>query len=242
MIEVNLIPDVKLELIKAQKMRNKVISITALVGLASVATVVVLAFYVFGVQALRGSLADTAINNNIEKLKKVEDLDKTLTIQNQLVKITGLNKSKKISSRLFDLLNSVIPPAPNDIQISLINVDTVANVVHLEGQALNSYPAVEIFKKTLENAILDYKDQDGQAQQIKLINDIVVSNTSYGQDLSGRRLLGFSMGFSYAPELFDQASKGVNIKVNVNGDVTDSYINIPKSIFADKVIEIKKEK
>lgn len=242
MIEVNLIPDVKLELIKAQKIRNKVISITALIGLVSVATVVALAFYVFGVQALRGSLSDTAINNHMNDLKKVEDLDKTLTIQNQLVKITGLNKSKKVSSRLFDLLNSVIPPSPNDIQISVINVDTAGSVIKLEGQALNSYPAVEIFKKTLENAILDYRDQDGQTRQIKLIDDIVISNTSYGQDLSGRRLLGFSMGFSYAPELFDQTSKGVNIKINIDGDVTDSYVNIPKSIFADKVIEIEKEK
>ena len=43
MIEINLLPNVKRELLKTRAMRNRVISISFLVGGASIAAVVVLA-------------------------------------------------------------------------------------------------------------------------------------------------------------------------------------------------------
>ena len=45
MIEINLLPNVKRELLKTRAMRNRVISISFLVGGASIAAVVVLALF-----------------------------------------------------------------------------------------------------------------------------------------------------------------------------------------------------
>ena len=91
MIEINLIPDVKQELIRAERVRSVVISVSIVVGLAAMAIVAILAVYVFGVQAVRSGLDDQAIKDGGAKLAKVEDLSKILTIQNQLNKISALN-------------------------------------------------------------------------------------------------------------------------------------------------------
>lgn len=238
MIEINLVPDVKQELIKAQRMRTSVITGAVLIGIASVAAVVILAMYVFGVQTLRSNLADSAISSGIKKLKAVDDLSKTLTIQNQLTKITALNSTKNIDSRIFDVLSAVIPPAPDDIKISSLRIDSEDGTISLEAQASNSYPAVEVFKKTLESAKLRYKDDKNKLQEVDLATDISISDTSYGSDSTGSKVLRFSMSFVYAPELFAPSSKDTTIAIIVNGNVTDSYIGIPKSIFADRAIDI----
>jgi len=47
MIEVNLIPDVKLELLKARKVRTNVISLSILITIVTAGAVALLAFYVF---------------------------------------------------------------------------------------------------------------------------------------------------------------------------------------------------
>ena len=152
MIEINLVPDVKQELIMAQRIRSMVIAVAVLIGSVSVAIVAILAMYVFTVQAVRSGVADGEITKGSKQLASVEDLSKTLTIQNQLTKISSLNSDKKITSRTFNLLNAIIPPSPNDIQISNLTIDTDTSLITIEGQAPNSYAAAEVFRKTIEGA------------------------------------------------------------------------------------------
>lgn len=231
MIEINLVPNVKQELIKAQRVRSKVIAGAIVVGIASVAAVLLLAFYVFGVQAARGFIADNAIDDGNNKLTKVEDLSKTLTIQNQLTKIPALNNNKKIDSRVFDLLLAIIPPAPNDIKISDMTVDSATNTITINGQATNSYAAVEVFKKTIDGAKVEFS---GNTEGVKLASNISTSNTSYGEDSSGAKVLRFTISFTYDKELFSPESMNVAIVVSTQGNVTDSYLGVPKNIFTDR--------
>lgn len=238
MIEINLIPDVKQELIKAQRVRSTVITSAIFVGMVSVGIVVALAIYVFTVQTVRSGLLDNSIKNGSDKLAKVEDLSKTLTIQNQLTKISDLNSNKKIDSRIFDLLNAVIPPAPNDIKISDLTIDSATNTITINGQAANSYAAVEVFKKTIEGAQVKYTDSDKKEQKLVLASSISTSNTSYGEDSSGAKVLRFTLSFVYAPELFSPSSKNVSVVITTSGNATDSYIGVPKSIFTDRATDL----
>jgi len=112
MIEINLIPDVKRELLRAQRARTTVISAAIVISIVAGAVVAALALYVYGVQTVRGALLDNQIKDGAAKLSKVEDLSKILTIQNQLSRISELNSQKNIDSRLFDVLAAVIPPRP----------------------------------------------------------------------------------------------------------------------------------
>lgn len=239
MIEINLVPDVKQELIKAQRVRSTVISFSIATGIIVIGAVILLAVYTFGVQTLRSGAADTAINEGADKLSKVEDLSKTLTIQNQLTKISTIHGDTKITSRLFDILVAIIPPVPNDIKISSLTLDTNAGTLVIEGQAANSYAAVEVFKKTIEGAKVKFKAEGSDTQQeVELATNVSTSNTSYGEDSSGAKVLRFTISFVYAPEVIATTSKETSIKIATNGNATDSYLGVPKSIFVDKAKDI----
>jgi len=238
MIEINLVPDIKQELLRAQSIRAKVITGSIFIGVASVAIVTLLVIYVFTVQAIRGGLADTSIKQGSDKLMAVTDLSKTLTIQNQLTKISSLNNNKKIDSRIFDLLNAIIPPAPNNIRISNLIINSSTGLITIDGQAANSYAAVEVFKKTIEGTTLKYTDNNDEPQAIELASHISTSDTSYGEDTTGAKVLRFTLSFAYAPELFAPSSKNISIAITIDGNVTDSFLGVPKSIFADRAVDI----
>ncbi len=232
MIEINLIPDVKQELLKAQRARAVVISISIVSGIVAVAAVAILAVYVFGVQTVRSALADDTITKGADKLGQVEDLSKILTIQNQLKLISELNDRKNMDSRVFDVLAAVIPPAPNDAQLSQVTINADTSTLTLEGQT-RSYDTMEVFKKTIDSAIIVFT-QDGTEQQVKLATDISTSDISFGEDATGTKVVRFTLSFTYAKELFSPNIPAIVIKLNVNGNVTDSYLGIPKSIFAER--------
>lgn len=238
MIEINLIPDVKRELIKAQRTRSVVITISIIVSIISIAAVAILAVYIFSVQLIRGNLLDSAIKDENAKLTKVEDLSKMLTIQNQLTKISELNNNKKITSRIFNMLDNINPPAPNDIAMTSISVDTSLQSVSIEGQAAVGYSALEIFKKTIAGAKVKYTDGEGKQQYADLASNISTKDVSYGEDSSGAKVLRFSVDFTYTPELFALISKDESVVITVNGNVTDSYQGVPRSIFTDRATDI----
>lgn len=238
MIEVNLVPDVKQELIKAQRVRAAVISFSILSGIVAVAVVVILAIYSYGVQSVRSVILDDGITKGSDQLSSVEDLSKTLTIQNQLTKISALNSDKKIDSRIFDVLNKIIPPKPNDVQISNLSIDSSTSSITIEGQAANSYAAVEVFKKTIDSARVKFTADEAQ-QEVDLASNVSTSDTSYGEDSSGAKVLRFTLSFSYAPELFSPTSKSVTIVISAQGNATDSYLGVPKSIFVDRARDLE---
>lgn len=238
MIEINLVPDVKQELIKAQRVRATVISFSILIAFVTAGVVTLLAVYVFGFQAIRSGIADGAIKDEAAKLASVEDLSKTLTIQNQLTKISTMHADKKINSRIFNVLNAIIPPAPNDIKISTLSLDSVAGTISIEGQAANSYAAVEVFKKTIEGAKVKFT-VDQAAQEVTLASNVSTGDTSYGEDSTGSKVLRFTMVFNYAPELFASSSTNLSVIISTNGNATDSYLGVPKSIFVDRAKDIE---
>lgn len=236
MIEINLVPDVKQELIHAQQVRSTVISFSIVISIIAAGVVALLAVYVFGVQAVRSNLADTEITKDANQLKGVSDLGKVLTIQNQLTKIDQLHDNSFVQSRVFDMLNSIIPPAPSSVTISDLVVSTDDGTVTLQGQsgATSSYTAVDTFKKTIAGANVSYTDSTGRTQQVPLASNLSTGDTSYGEDASGAQVLRFSLTFSYAPELLSPDSSNVRIVLTTTGNATDSYLGIPKSIFADR--------
>lgn len=236
MIEINLIPDVKQELLRAQRTRATVISSSIIVSLIALGAVVALMLYVFGVQTVRGAILDGQIEEGDKKLAQVEDLSKILTIQNQLSKINELNSQKKMDSRVFDVLAAVIPPAPNDIQVSQVAINAEEGTIRIEGQT-RGYDSMEVFKKTVDSAVVIYT-QESEEQEIKLADEISVTDTSYGENAEGQKVLRFTLTFKYPEELFSPSIPLVTLKLNVNGNVTDSYLGLPKSIFAERATDL----
>lgn len=236
MIEINLVPDVKQELLRAQSMRAAVISGAILTSIIAGAVVVLLALYVYGVQTVRSGIVSDEIKTQYKTLSEVKDLSKVLTIQNQLATMSELNANKKIDSRIFSVVSAVVPPAPNEVQISQIDINSADSIISFEGQT-RAYDSMEVFKKTVDSAIVVYKE-DGEERTVKLATTLDTSEISYGENASGEKVLMFTISFEYPVELFSPSVKDVTIKLSVDGNVTDSYLGIPRSIFAERATEV----
>ena len=231
MIEINLLPNVKRELLKTRAMRNRVISISFLVGGASIAAVVVLAL-ILGSQIAAEAVQSGVIKDRNDKLMAVEDLNKVVTIQHQLTKINEQHSGKKINSRIFDVVTAVNPVAPNNVSFSDIKVNPESKTITLEGSAVNGYSALETLKKTILNTKIQTTDGD-KSSEVSLTKEIKDGDTSFGENSEGKKVLQFSFSFEYAEELLAPANNGTVSVLTPTGkvDVTDSRQGIPDSLF-----------
>ena len=231
MIEINLLPNVKRELLKTRAMRNRVISISFLVGGASIAAVVVLAL-ILGSQIAAEAVQNGVIKDRNDKLMAVEDLNKVVTIQHQLTKINEQHSGKKLNSRIFDVVTAVNPVAPNNVSFSDIKVNPESKTITLEGSAVNGYSALETLKKTILNTKIQTTDGD-KSSEVSLTKEIKDGDTSFGENSEGKKVLQFSFSFEYAEELLEPANNGTVSVLTPTGkvDVTDSRQGIPDSLF-----------
>ena len=138
---------------------------------------------------------------------------------------------------MFDVLSAIIPPAPNEVQISQLAVNAEESTITLEGQT-RAYDSMEVFKKTIESTLIVYTE-DGTESQMKLASDISTTDISYGENASGQKLLRFTISFKYPPELLSAKVPVLTFKLSINGNVTDSYLGIPKSIFTERAKDIE---
>jgi Tfp pilus assembly protein PilN len=239
MIEINLVPDVKQEFLKAKRVRTVVISTAVLVGLASIAIVALLAVYAFLGQTVRSSLADSEIKDKSAQLAKVEDLGKTLTIQHQLEELSEIHNGTNVMSRFFEMLAAINPSAPNQVTFSMARVDAETNSVRLEGQAVNGFNAADTLKKTILSTTLSYRDETNEMKTLPLAQSVALSELSYGEDSTGRKVLRFTLTFDYDPAFFSPVSRDAVIVPPNRQNVTDSFLRLPESLFGDRIDEEK---
>ena len=240
MIEINLIPDVKREYLHAQRMRNGVISLSILVSIIAGAAVALLVVYV-GTQSAREWLTDNEIKDQYSKISSVKDANQIVTIQNQLAQLSSMHKDKSIDSRIFDVLSAINPAAPNDVKMSTVSLDPSETKLSIEGSAANSFEATDKLKKMILNTKLSYTDGDNRVQTVKLADDVTVSDTSYGEDASGAKVLRFKLTFTYPKELLSNSSKNLRIEAPTGStNVTDSRLHVPDSLFTPKATNKEK--
>lgn len=235
MIEINLVPDIKQELLRAQRVRNYVISGAVIAGIVSVALVIILSL-ILGGQAVASNVLDGRVNSSFAQLKGTQDLSKVLTIQNQLSNISEMHSVKNIDSRLFPLLDAINPSAPNTISIASAKVDAAAKTITIEGEAANMYDAAEAFKKSIAGTTIEFV-QDGKRETIPLVaeaNAITSSDVGVSEDAAGKKVLRLTLSFEYPAELFAVSSKDAVIKSPVRSNVTDSYLGVPQSLFGER--------
>ena len=234
MIEINLIPDVKQEMIRAQKMRNTAITLSVLLALVSGGLVAALGILV-GVQALHENIVRDQITKQFSTLQNTTDIDKALTVQSQLSSISELNDKKTINSRAFDVISAINPAAPNDIRYSSIVIDPTTKTLTIEAVAANSYSATDTFRKLILNTKIE-GTAEGQATSVPLTDDVIISDASYGENGNSQRVLSFKASFVYPDGLFDNTLQNIRIVTPTSKtDVTDSHLGVPLSLFSAPV-------
>lgn len=163
--EINLVPDIKNEMIKTLKFRNLVFFLCIVVAAASAGITAILGVIAGGQQLAIDSKQHT-VDNLSNKLNSYEDLSDFLTIKDQLGNISTLTENKQVVSRTFNILSAMIPTGADSIIISNLNVNLEEEqpTFTLEAQAnagaepYIDYNVLDSFKKSMQYLRYDYGD------------------------------------------------------------------------------------
>lgn len=145
-VQFNLLPQVKLDYLKVQRSRNKIIGIAIMVSIISFGIFLLTFFSVSVIQRTQQKNLDGDIKTASGKLQSIQGLDQVLTVQNQLSSLVNLHQSKHITSRIFTYLPQL---TPTNVQVGSLKLDLAANTMQLDGTA-NSQLAVNTFIDTLK--------------------------------------------------------------------------------------------
>ena len=188
--EINLVPDVKGEMIKALKIRNYTFFISIIVAIASVAVILIFFIISGGQQAVVDGKKST-LENLSAKINNYEDLSKYLTVKDQLGNLSAISNNKKLLSRTFGVLSALLPTNGDTITISELHINLSTNepTISFDAQANANLPphidynVLDSFKKSMQYMRYDYGNYvDKEGNEIPAY--CIIETASNGATLS----------------------------------------------------------
>lgn len=161
--EINLVPDIKGEMIKALKIRNYILFASIVVAIASVGLTVIIGLIAGGQQLVRDNKKET-IDQLSAKLNSYGELSDILTIKDQVGNLAALSSNKQVVSRTFNVISALIPTGADTITVSELNInlDNSQPSLTFEAQAnagqepFIDYNVLDSFKKSMDYMRYDY--------------------------------------------------------------------------------------
>lgn len=196
MIQFNLLPDVKLEYVKAHRAKRTVIVIASMTGGVMLAIFVTLFMVVKVVQRQHLNNLNRDIKRDSAMLQEVPEISKILTVQNQLVSLPELHNKKPVVSRLFGFLTQITPP---QVSIATLNIDFSENKIVISGAA-DTLNTVNKFVDTIKFTEFNAADTDGKS---KAFSSVVL--TDFNRNEQGAT---YEVELNFDPAIFDSAGTG----------------------------------
>ncbi len=222
MIQLNLLPDVKLFYMKAQRQRRLVMSACVLVTGGAVVLLLLL-LSVNGLQKKHISDLTKDISKENSQLENKPDIDKVLTVQNQLQSLTELHDQKPAAARVFEYLNQVTPAS---VSITTLSVDFTQDTATITGTS-DSLSNVNKYVDTLK--YITYTTDDS-TKPLPAFNNVVLS--SFGLNTGAKdasQAASFTITLSYDKTIFDNTQK---VKLTVpSATTTRSQVTQPSDLF-----------
>lgn len=218
MIELNLLPDVKMEYIKAQNLRRMAFTIS---GIVAVASIVVLGLLISVGQLQKKHLNDLTadIKSDSSTLKGKPQINKILSVQNQLNSLTTLHAAKPATASMFTYLYQV---TPSNISISSLDADFTQYTMTISGSA-DTLSDVNKYIDTLKYTT--YKAEDGSKGAA--FGNIVLSTFALSDKAqAGTKPASYSINLNYDPKIFDITQK-IELKVPTKTTTRASVDNPP---------------
>lgn len=236
MIQFNLLPDVKLEYIKARRTKRTVMMTSILVSAASLAIFVLLFTVVNVVQKEHLSNLDKDITKSKNELKDRPELAKILTIQNQLNSLPGMHKQKPVASRTLGYIQQL---TPQNASISLLTVNYTDQTIKIEGSA-DSLATVNTFADTIKFTKYTTKTTDtaSQVSDPKLaFSEVVLANFAVVNDNNKdkNKAITYSITLKYDQPIFSSDNE-VTLQV-AKQITTRSETEKPSAVFQAKPAE-----
>ncbi len=229
MIQLNLLPDVKKEFLKAQQTKNAVISGAVLVSIVAAGVVALLATTVYGAQSVFISNLKKEIKSNHQTVASKQEINKYLAIQSQLKAVDEASANRSVYARWFEYLPQLNPKPPFNITLFSAEIVKDGTSATLIGSGAN-FEVVNNFKNTLENAKLVYFGTDGQKVEKPLFTSVGSGSPSLS-NVDGKAVATFDFTLVFEPEAFSLST--VDPKIEVPKLTTsDGDQNAPKELFS----------
>lgn len=213
MIQLNLLPDVKMEFVKTQRTKRLITLISFAVSALSI-VVLAVAFLTVDVWQKK-TLSDltTDIKTYTSQLKATPDLNKILTVQNQLNTLGDLHTKKPVTSRLFTYISQV---TPSQAGLNQLNVDFTGNTLTIGGKA-PSLDVVSTYTDTLKATTYSLTGSSSDSKTHAFTNVVL---TTFSRDATGAT---FTITCSFDPAIFD-ASNNVTLTVPATANASQSSV------------------
>lgn len=202
MIQFNLLPDVKQEYIRTQRLKRLVIGVSLLTSAAALVVFLLLMSSVYLVQKKSISDLNRDIKSASSELKNKPNIADILTVQGQLNSLSSLNAQKPAVSRLFGYLSEV---TPTTVTISDLKVDFTQNTMTIDGNA-PGFDAVNTFIDNLKFTNYTVKDSGKTGSAFSQVVEASSSRTA--------KQATYSITLSFDSVIFDNAS---DITLSIGG-------------------------
>ncbi len=201
MIQFNLLPDVKSQYIHAQALKRSLVTVCVAISGAALAILILLIIVVYVFQRQQLNNVNKDIKTYSDKLQSIPDLDKILTIQNQLNSLPKLHSQKPVTSRLSGYLSQVVP---DKLSISNLSVDFDQHTLVFSGSA-DSIVTVNKFTDTLK--FTTYSTGDNNSQAPNAFSGVVLASFS-----TSNKGVNYTINANFDSSIFD-SSKVVTLTV-----------------------------
>lgn len=229
MIQFNLLPDVKMDYIKAKNLKRSVIVISGIVAAVSLALFLLMFATVNGFQKKRISDLNGAIAKDSKTLRETPDITKVLTVQNQLNSLSSLHDQKPVTSRLFGYISQLVPAQAS---IGKLELDFVENKMTITGtldtttggDAANALGNTNKFIDTLKFAEYTYPSDQGAEQKAQAFSNVVLSKFTRTE-----KEATYEITLNFSKDIFDNNKKVTLVVPKITS--TRSDVEKPSDIF-----------
>jgi hypothetical protein len=203
MIQFNLLPDVKLEFVKARKNKHTVMSVSLIVALAALFILLIAVFFVYAVQKKSIRDLNSDITRYTSQIKNTPDLNKILTIQNQLNSLPRLETQKPAVGRLFSYITQL---TPNAATISTLTLNFSTSGLTIAGEA-DSVATINQFVDTLKFTTYNIgtSSQTNDAFSNVVLTSYSLPNVTSGQTAANKA--SYDISASFSPTIFNASSQ-----------------------------------
>jgi hypothetical protein len=222
-VQFNLLPDVKLEYMRAKRVQGLVITISTVAIAVFIAILVLLYIYVVIIQKNHINNLSGQITSNTQQISSNTNLNKILTIQNQLESLPTLDKARPATTQILPYINEL---TPSSATISNVTVDLVKDTGSIQGNA-DSVDTVNTFVDTLK--FTNYTI--GNNKETNAFSNVVLSAFAENTASTG---VSYTITFSFDPLIFsgtEQATLSVPQIIT-----TRSITQQPTNLFLGKTV------
>lgn len=219
MTQINLLPDVKQQFMRANRLRRTTMVISFIIASAALALFIFLLLTVKVWQKAHIGDLNKDIAKASKQLSDVPNLNRILTVQQQLKSLPSLHAQKPAAKRLLGYISQV---TPLNVTVSKTIVNFQTNTFELNGAAKN-LEDINKFVDTLK--FTKFKNPETNEEKPSFTNVVL---TSFGRDSDEAT---YVINLAFDPLIFD--SKFTDLKLNVpQGFITTrSETERPSALF-----------